>query len=723
MSPAAGLAYVILVIQDRFSVRLRWNWLPMLLTVLCAVAALQPACAAGGEVELTDKSESYILSGQLDYLEDRDGRLSIEAVMSGIQDQPFRHVENAVANFSFTTSAYWFRLELRNVSSTGTDWFLESQYPLLDYIDAHVVYPGHRIVSFQSGDMRPFSQRGLKHRDVMFPLHLAQGESLTIYLRAESSGSLQVPMKLWSPQALLDKDHDEQLLLGLYYGILIGMFLYNLMIFVSIRDPSYLHYLHYLGGFLLLQMTLNGLAFEYLWPDYPWWGNIAMPFFLWVTLVGMLQFTRSFLRLKHNLPRLDFCYQILSCLFVLMMGASFFTPYPILIRIGAAGGVVGPLLIFSSGILSWRRGVRQAKYFLVAWTMLLLGCMLFALTALGLLPAVFITEYGLQIGSALEVVLLSFALANRMQILKEENERIQRDATEMLEQHVQVRTLKLEHANLELADALASLKNMQDELIRAEKMAALGSLVGGIAHELNTPIGNSITMGSTLLGETREMLREVQTGMVRVQTAEQHLEDISHGIEVLMRNLHRAAELVSSFKQVAVDRATNQSRRFDLKHTLEEIVLTLGPMYRTTPYTLELDLTPDISIESYPGPLGQIVTNFISNALAHAFDGRAHGSMCLATSLRGDGFVEIRFTDDGNGMEESHLKRVFEPFFTTKLGQGGSGLGMHIVYNLVTEVLGGKIEVASRVGEGTCLMLVLPRRVMDTVDVCEWRIR
>ena len=291
-----------------------------------------------------------------------------------------------------------------------------------------------------------------------------------------------------------------------------------------------------------------------------------------------------------------------------------------------------------------------------------------------------------------------------------------RELNIQLEQRVRQRTLNLEEANHELGEALGSLKNMQGELLRSEKMAALGSLVAGVAHELNTPIGNSVTVASTLQENADFMLNEIRSGHPRRAILAQSLEASAKGSEILVRNLQRAAELVSSFKQVAVDQSSNHRRSFDLRQALEEVLTTLEPMYKKTPYTLQLDLQPDIAVESYPGPLGQIITNFVTNSLAHAFDGRNHGSMRLATKRLDDQTIEVTFSDDGVGITQENLSRVFDPFFTTKLGQGGSGLGMHIVYNLVTGVLGGKISIQSQIGQGTVISMVLPTYAPDGGD-------
>ncbi len=283
-----------------------------------------------------------------------------------------------------------------------------------------------------------------------------------------------------------------------------------------------------------------------------------------------------------------------------------------------------------------------------------------------------------------------------------------RDINQALEARVQARTEKLEVANRELSQALASLQAMQAEIVRSEKLAALGSLVAGVAHELNTPIGNSVTVGSTLQHQVQELTQAFDAGQLRRSDLQRFTEHANRGTEILMRALFRASELVGSFKRVAVDRSSDHRRQFDLHTTLREICLTLEPMYKNTPFQLELSIAVQAVMDSYPGALGQIVTNFVSNALQHGFEGRSAGQMRLQAQVVDEHQVQLEFSDDGIGMTDDVLQRVFDPFFTTKLGQGGSGLGMNIVYNIVREVLGGTITLASTPGHGTRITVRLP---------------
>lgn len=300
-----------------------------------------------------------------------------------------------------------------------------------------------------------------------------------------------------------------------------------------------------------------------------------------------------------------------------------------------------------------------------------------------------------------------------------EHRRAQREIEELnlrLEARVKERTAKLEKANAEIEEAMKSLKLAQHELVRAEKLAALGSLVAGVAHELNTPIGNSVTVASTLHDKTQDFGLAAASGKLRRSTLDQYLEDTRTASELLLRSLTQASNLISSFKQVAVDQASAQRRRFDLKLVVEEVTATLAPMLKKTPFELELELADNVIMDSYPGSIGQVITNLVTNSLAHAFENRECGVMHLRTWQRGLHLVEMVFTDDGVGIPESDMKRVFDPFFTTKLGRGGSGLGLHIVYNLVTRVLGGRIQATSQPGVGTRFQISLPMKAPDRAE-------
>jgi signal transduction histidine kinase len=243
--------------------------------------------------------------------------------------------------------------------------------------------------------------------------------------------------------------------------------------------------------------------------------------------------------------------------------------------------------------------------------------------------------------------------------------------------------------------------------VQSEKLAGLGALVAGISHELNTPLGNALTVATTLAEETRKLEQEIQSGLKK-STLSTYLDTARTASEIIENNLHRAADLVSSFKQVAVDQGSSQRRRFNLKQNISELLRALQPILKRQDCRLTLEIGEDIELDSFPGPLSQVIANLINNALLHAFDNQHGGNIALSASADGPDHVAIVFSDNGKGIPTENLGRIFDPFFTTRLGQGGSGLGLNIVHNVVTGVLGGSIHVESELGKGTRFQLRLP---------------
>jgi PAS domain S-box-containing protein len=274
-----------------------------------------------------------------------------------------------------------------------------------------------------------------------------------------------------------------------------------------------------------------------------------------------------------------------------------------------------------------------------------------------------------------------------------------RALNEELEQRVATRTAELSGANEDLRRAMK-------QIAQSEKLASLGSLVAGVAHELNTPLGNARTVASTLHDHVREFRKEMTTGLRR-STLEGLLTASDDATMLLERNLERAAQLIGNFKQVAVDQTSMRRRRFDLRQVIDEVLTTLQPKLRKQPHRMQVEVAEGLLIDSYPGPLEQVLTNFVLNSLIHGLAGREDGAMMIAAHQEGDQ-VFIDYTDNGIGMDEKAAAKAFDPFYTTRLGQGGSGLGLYIVHNLVTGALAGSISLTTAPGKGVRFRMILP---------------
>jgi two-component system, NtrC family, sensor kinase len=265
----------------------------------------------------------------------------------------------------------------------------------------------------------------------------------------------------------------------------------------------------------------------------------------------------------------------------------------------------------------------------------------------------------------------------------------------------------LESKNQDLQFTLEELHDMQDQLVESEKMAALGNLVAGVAHEINTPVGTCITLASTLADETKTFLGAIQTGQLKRSILTRYVDIAQESTHLLLSNLNRAAELVQSFKQVAVDQASLEHRTFDLKAYLEEVIVSLSPTLKKYPHEVIIEGDNGIIIDSYPGAIAQVVTNLVNNSLIHAYPSGDTGRLSFKVTRQAE-HVLLNYSDDGCGIPEDHLSKVFDPFFTTARHQGGSGLGLHIVYNLMTQNLHGEIEIQSEQGKGTSFRMKLP---------------
>lgn len=362
------------------------------------------------------------------------------------------------------------------------------------------------------------------------------------------------------------------------------------------------------------------------------------------------------------------------------------------------------LPVFLYGIFQFR--VRDF-YLLTGLTLLGYGILVLALQINR--PEELNVNLGIMIGFALALMMLQMSqlagyISHMRWKITEKNRELGKRNAELLD-----RTSDLQRAHKEVAHALETLRLAHEELVRKEKLAALGALVAGVAHEINTPIGNSLMAVSMLEKETRMMHVEYHAeGGMKRQVLENYLQDATNACDILYRNLQRSADLITSFKQVAIDQTSSQRRSFQLVELVSEINLMLAPLLKTSPVQLQYRIDERLVLDSYPGPLGQALNHLIANALIHAFEGRSEGVISVEANASDDDWIELVVRDNGAGISNGNLPRIFDPFFTTKFGTGGSGLGLNITHNIVTGILGGRIRVTSQIDTGTSFILNLP---------------
>ncbi len=277
-----------------------------------------------------------------------------------------------------------------------------------------------------------------------------------------------------------------------------------------------------------------------------------------------------------------------------------------------------------------------------------------------------------------------------------------------LEDMVNQRTLALKDANQELIQTLEKLHQFQRQIVQNEKMASLGDMVAGVAHEVNTPIGLGVTASTMMLDRLVTIQKEFENKTLKASTMAKFLAESQENLNIIYRNLNRAAELISSFKQVAVDQSSENSRSFCFAQLVNEILLSLRPRLKKVHHKINIECDPTLTVETKAGPINQILINLIMNSIIHGFEDIEEGQIDICAELMSGNKLKLIYRDDGKGIPPDIRKRIFDPFVTTKRGQGGSGLGMHLVYNLVTQALNGSISLTSEEGHGVEFIIVFP---------------
>ena len=517
---------------------------PAFLLLLCFW--LSQADVASAALRLTPGTVSLPLAGQMLVLEDVGGAMSFADVKRRAAE--FAHLpgsDRGALNFGYTSSAWWLRLDFEVQAGGPHEWLLEVAFPTLDSVE--FFGPGGEHLS--AGDRLPFAVRPLAHRNFVFPVHADEGGAASVWLRIESEGTVTVPLRLWQPAAFWHESQTAYAVLSVYFGMLLALALYNLLLWFSLRDRNYLSYVLFVAGMAVGQLSLNGLGNEFLWPNWPIWGHLAFVIgFAAAGLFGAL-FTRGFLETRRNLPRLDGAVIGLAAMFALSLVMAVAAPYRLAAILTSLTAVTFSVVAVIAGLRCWRAGHPGAPTFLLAWTVLLIGVAVVGLRNLALLPTNFLSLYALQIGSALEMLLLSFALADRINGLQREKDLAQNEALATkqqlaaalqrsqasLERRVAERTEELEAANARLrenerqlqalahTDALTGLANrllfdarLQQSMQHARRnRGRIALLLGDLDHfkAINDNYGHAI--GDEVLrvaaGRLRATVREVDT--------------------------------------------------------------------------------------------------------------------------------------------------------------------------------------------------------------------
>lgn len=558
--------------------------------------AVLPALAAAA-VELDEHTRHLPLGQMMEVFEDPRGEIGIEDIASPAFETHFQRNRTPVFNAGNSRSVHWVRIDLSyrpQIAQGARRWLLEVAYPPLDSLQLYLSdgQGGYRLAR-DTGDTRPWASREIRQGNYLFELELQPEQPQRVYLRVESEGSIQVPLSLWSQHAYLEAQPGRIYVLGMIYGVLLAMLVYNLFIYISIRDQSYLFYILYIAAFGLYQVSVNGAGVQFLWPDRPWWANAATSLLIGATgLFGCL-FTRSFLRTAEHSRWMDRLLRLIIGFSVVVMVLALTTDYGLSLRLATALALLFTLAVFAAGILAWLRGMRVARYFIIAWSALLVGGQINTLMVLGHLPHNFLTMYASQLGAALEVVLLSMALADRINALKDERAKILENARSDLEQ-----------LNRELAES----NRLKDEFL------------SNISHELRTPMMG--VMGALELLPASETPEELQQY--------QHIATGS------ARDMMRLVNNILVLSELRAGKLRLQAQRFSLRDTAVRLEQQFGPQARAKGLAFDLEFDGKLPDRVYGD--GEKFEQSICHLLDNAVKFTSRG----AVTLRFGGAMEQR---------------------------------------------------------------------------------
>ncbi len=606
---------------------------------------------------LNDNTEQYPLGLKLELLEDPQAQWSLSEVLAAPLKDQFVASTQEIPNFAFTDSAYWAKITLQSQSKQTKTWLLEVGYAMLDKVDVSMITLGRVEQTWQTGDLLPFAYRPIEHTNFVFPITFRPNQRVTLLIRVQTRGSTQLPLTLYTSERFIEKTNKITLGLGLYFGIMLVMMLYNTFIYVSVRDKSYLYYVLYIAFFSLGMLSINGLAYQYLWPDSPWWANRALQFCLAFYTIWMLLFARRFLRIKDHNQILYRGFLVMMVLNVLQVIGSLVLSPDVIIPLIVASQFVFIVGVLVAAIVSHRQGFRPARFFLFAFAGLMVGGALRALLAQGLVPNVFITEYGVQIGSALEVILLSLALADRINLLQKQ-------------------------------------ANDKDQLARenAEKANQAKSIfIANISHEIRTPL--NAVLGYTQMLERDRKLDEKQ----------------QHSVGVIAKSSEHLLEVINDILDISKIEA-NAMTLAPVDFELVDLVEGIGVMFegrcidKNLTWHLQSQCNRPIGVYGDQVKLRQILINLLGNAVKFT----RKGTVGLHLSSPKPGHYHFEVTDNGPGIDQNDHDEIFTAFGQTLEGSkhGGTGLGLAIASKQV-DLMGGKLQVSSQPNLGSRFFFTL----------------
>lgn len=678
--------------------------------------------------------DNYLIGKHLSVLEDSTNSVMLK---DAFKSNKFINSHHEVPNLGIGKSSYWLKFKIRNESSESKI-MISLPYPLLDSIDFYEIDSLNKVLKIRTGDRYPFYKRIFLQTDFLFEVFLPRNTSKTFFIKISSGELILAPILVGNTTNILKTTTQTEFIFGIYLGIMLAMAIYNLFLFFIVKDLSYLYYVLYIVSICFTQATLLGYPFKYLWPSMLIFSNHSLIIFPALAGTTAIYFTKHFLKTSRYTPLIDKTLILFVISYSIAVIVNYLHCTQLSYQIIDFTGLVLCVYCLFFSIIIVKRGFKPAKYFLIAWTIFLLSIVVYVLRNFGILPFNNFTNYIIFIGTAFETLTLSIALAARINDLKKdkelsqlrivealtENERIVKEQNVTLEQNVMLRTQELSQTNNELKIALKTLKEAQIQLVEAEKMASLGQLTAGIAHEINNPI-NFVTSSVVPLKrdidfilkiiEKYEILHEsfVEEKLKEVMIYKKQVdfeylkEEINIILEGIEEGASRTAEIIRGLRNFSrLDEGG--LKKVDIHSGIDSTLVLLNSSVRDK-ITIVKNYGQIPQIECLAGKINQVFMNLLSNAI-HAVTMQHQSSgngQIYITTWEEDNQIVISIKDNGTGMTEETKNKIFDPFFTTKEVNEGTGLGLSIVQSAI-DSHNAKLTITTSIGKGTEFIIYLP---------------
>tara|TARA_B100000809_G_C15119366_1_gene523691 strand:- start:58 stop:2199 length:2142 start_codon:yes stop_codon:yes gene_type:complete len=695
-----------------------------ILLILVPIASF----ASNSTIVFDDNDDIIQVNSGLTVYTDYSSQLNVNQVL---KLDSFTAIDQKVPNLGVSTSSFWIKFNVINNSTKSQRLILTLAYPILDLVEFYEIESGQGKLITVIGDQFSYSKRKYKHQNFLFDLNVNQGESKDFILKIKSWELITVPLSIGTFKSIFEYNLTQDLIFGVFLGIMLVLILYNMFIYFTVKDNSYLYYVIYITFITFTQATLYGYTFRLFFSDFPIFTNLSLILFNSLAALASLEFLKFFLKTKRFVPTLHKGLHLFTAIYIIGIITALSGFKSLSYSIMDLGGMLIAFYTLFIAIKISIAGYRPAKIFLAAWSVFLIGVIFFVLKSVGILPSNIYTNYTMAFGLAIEGIILSIALADRINILRTEkeksqnrtvevlkdNERIIKDQNIVLEQKVNERTQ-------ELNSTLVDLKQTQTQLVDAEKMSSLGQLTAGIAHEINNPINfvssnilplrQDIDDINTILNKYEELERtenipeklkeiddlkkELDYDYLKVELAE-----IINGIEDGAR---RTTEIVSGLKNFSrLDEG--EFKYANLNEGIESTFLLVKS--KLDRIIVELDLGDIPKYDCNPGKINQLILNIIDNAIYATKKNNKDnkdGLVKIKTSSTKEE-ITLSITDNGSGISKENIPKLFDPFFTTKDVGEGTGLGLSIVKGIL-DAHNAKINVESTENKGTEITITFP---------------